>query len=100
MWSARNVTRPGDGTGPARTSFADSSYALRNVRWTIAMSRTSIGCSVDIHFPSGLNRPRLILAPGHGSGAPGARARPRNLLLPDPRFSRQYQVYTCRAASG
>src|SRR5262245_49278728 len=51
MWSARNVTRPGDGAGAARTSRAASSYALRNVRWTIAMSRTSIGCAVDIWFP-------------------------------------------------
>ena len=51
MWSARNVTRPGDGVGAARTSRADSSYTLRNVRWTIAMSRTSIGCAVDIQLP-------------------------------------------------
>jgi hypothetical protein len=24
---------------------------LRNVRWTIAMSRTSIGCAFDIYLP-------------------------------------------------
>ena len=43
--------------GAARTSRADSSYALRNVRWTIAMSRTSIGCAVDICFPLWPDRP-------------------------------------------
>jgi hypothetical protein len=45
------VTRSGDGVGAARTSRADSSYALRNVRWTIAMSRTLIGCDADIYVP-------------------------------------------------
>src|SRR5215475_3467052 len=49
MWSARNATLPGDGVGAARTSCADSLYALRNVRWTIAISRTSIGCDTDIY---------------------------------------------------
>src|SRR5690242_12759731 len=34
MWSARNVTRPGDGVGAARTSRADSSYTLRSEEHT------------------------------------------------------------------
>ena len=50
-WSARNVTRAADGVGVARTSRADSSNALRNVLWMIAMSRTSIGCVADICIP-------------------------------------------------
>jgi hypothetical protein len=58
MWSARNVTRPGDGVGAARTSRAASSYACRKRRWTIAMSRTSIGGDVDIYlFPLWPDRP-------------------------------------------